>query len=127
LGAIGYCVDRRGFLVTESSGDDLVIYNVISGDKISTITLTAGSYITCDFDKDGTRLAVGLRSGTVHVYEARTGRRISEFTVSPDDAVMAVAFSADGTRLAAGTSDLPSTIAVWHLPRTRDPQENANR
>jgi WD40 repeat protein len=125
LGAIGYDVDRREFLVIESSGDDLVIYDVITGDKVSAMTFTTDSYITYDFDNSGTRLAVGLRSGAVNVYDVRTGRRIHTFIVPLDEAVSAVAFSRDGTKLAAGTSAIPSTIAVWHLPRTTDTRENA--
>jgi hypothetical protein len=67
----------------------------------ATLTLKSdkGSYTGVAFSPDGQRLAAGNESGTVTVWDARSGGQLLHFTASSGQAI-GVAFSADGTRLA---------------------------
>ena len=60
---------------------------------------------------DSTRLALGLIDG-VDVIDATTATRLFSFRSVPDN-VVDIAFSADGTKIAAGTSE--RTVRMWDL------------
>jgi WD40 repeat protein len=64
------------------------------------------------FSPDGTLVAVG--GGRPRVYETATGKERAGF-LGGAGVTSAVAFSADGKRLASGTSD--GLAAVWELPQ----------
>jgi WD40 repeat protein len=64
---------------------------------------------------DGNLLATGLGSRLVLVFRMETGREVSRF--SSDGDVTALAFSADGTRLAVGAGE---TARVWRLADKRE-------
>ncbi len=69
------------------------------------------------FAPDNQTLAVGARDRSVHLRDLRTfaaAKPLTGFT----GFVYAVAFSADGTSLTAGSSD--STARVWELPSGRE-------
>ena len=63
------------------------------------------------FGPDGNRLATGSANGTVHLWNANTGKEIWAFTAHTD-AVLSVAFSPDGNRLATGSAD--GTARLWN-------------
>jgi WD40 repeat protein len=68
------------------------------------------------FSPAGKTLAGGLSDGTVRVWQADTGKLLCELTGVPEAGVSAVAYSGDGTRLAAAGGD---TVCVWDLPSGR--------
>jgi WD40 repeat protein len=67
---------------------------------------------------DGERAAIATRNA-VHLLDARGGRRLSAPLAAPiagDDAIARLAFSPDGSRLAART--INQRWLFWNLPRT---------
>jgi serine/threonine protein kinase len=61
---------------------------------------------------DGQRVAVGAKlSGAVYVHDTTTGRLIAKHESAHASPVSAIAFAADGARLA--TADAEGTIKVW--------------
>jgi len=67
------------------------------------------------FSPDGKRFATGGWGGTVRVWDAETGKPVEEPIETGADYVFALAFSADGTRLAIGTNDQPNYLKIRDL------------
>lgn len=61
------------------------------------------------FSPDGKRVVMGCEDGTVQVWEADTGKKLT--AVKHDDRVGWVSFSPDGKRLVTGSRD--RTVRVW--------------
>ncbi|MFI5688055.1 hypothetical protein [Streptomyces sp. NPDC051636] len=84
-------------------------------------TLTRGSPTVVAYSHDGARLAAGDDSGWVTLWDGDARRRLGELPVGPagtseaDGAagVSAIAFSHDGTTLAAGTED--GLVHLWDV------------
>jgi WD40 repeat protein len=71
------------------------------------------SAVSLAFSRDGARLAAGLLDRGVTIWDARTGRRVRRLAAHAGT-VSAVAFSADGRRLASGGGD---ALRVWDAER----------
>ncbi len=85
---------------------------------------TGESTVTTAVSADGRVFACGWDSGRVELYEAATGGLRATFRHK--DAVTALAFSPDGTKLAAASNDAPAYLwdvrgTLRNLPKTFDP------
>ena len=61
---------------------------------------------------DGQRIAVGCKlAGSLFVLDTATGRSIAKYGSAHASPISAIAFSADGTKLA--TADVEGTIKIW--------------
>ena len=81
----------------------------------------AGKFTSIALTNDGSRLAIGDRSGIVSLLDPETGRVVHRLLPPDGDAtapVDAVAFSPDGSELAVGTVD---HVRVWTL-RAAEPR-----
>jgi hypothetical protein len=89
---------------------------VDKGEKL--ISINAGKYAHCDqaLSADGKMLALcAYYAGTVKVWDTRTGERVAELSCSSDFSLVPgrytyVAFSPDGTTIAAATD---GTLKLW--------------
>ncbi|MBT8224687.1 MAG: hypothetical protein KJO75_04160 [Dactylosporangium sp.] len=73
---------------------------------------------TVAFSPDGNILAVGDRTGAVHLWGRATDQRIDTIRTGNDGGVRSVAFSPDGAMLASGGDD--GTVQLWN-PVTKQP------
>jgi WD40 repeat protein len=69
------------------------------------------------FSPDGQIIAVGGDDGAIHLWDLRRSKESATLR-SDGHAVLSLAFSTDGTRLAAGLGG-SSRIDLWHLPSGR--------
>jgi WD40 repeat protein/tRNA A-37 threonylcarbamoyl transferase component Bud32 len=106
------------------------VWEAQTGQELLTLKGHAGSVIRVVFSPDGKRLAAASGtwddtkkdwvSGEVKVWDAQTGRELLTLK-GHTNAVVSVAFSPDGTRLASSTSrpngitlrNLPGEVKVW--------------
>jgi hypothetical protein len=88
--------------------DDLHLYEVATGERR---LRKAGRYRSLAFSADSRRLAVDTLDG-LFLWDALSGRTVSCVKDHPSEAY-GLAFSHDGTRLAAGCAD--TSILVWDL------------
>ncbi len=82
---------------------------------------TADTIQSVAFSPSGLTLATGLARNQVYLFSVSSGDLIAPLRMgNPQEFVTAVTFSADGSFLAAGSSD--GMIQVWKFPREGDPE-----
>jgi eukaryotic-like serine/threonine-protein kinase len=105
------------------SAGEIQVWDVAAGKELFTIA-TTGSTLEVTFSPDGKRLAASVHDYTakrqpgesrVLVWDAGTGKELVALKASPDSSFGSVAFSPDGTRLAAGTAGPSESgeMKVW--------------
>ena len=67
--------------------------------------------LSISFSPDGATLAGGSRNGTIHLWDASTGKEIKTL-IGHNDRIVGVAFNPNGRTLASGSWD--STIRLWN-------------
>ena len=106
-------------LASAIRGDTLSLWNLTDGKRISTIKGGEGefSYLITAFSADSSLLATASWSErTVDIYRVKDGHLLFSLKPVEDQYVSfeSLAFSMDGTVVAAGTLD--KTILLWKLP-----------
>jgi WD40 repeat protein len=113
-----------------TSPEDVRLWDVDTGKEVMTLTGAAGFA----FSPDGRWLAAGRLAGTakdrqrpgqVVLVDAETGKEVHAMAGLHPGAVTAVAFSADGQRLASAAKDpsafnKPGEIKVWDVERREE-------
>ena len=105
------------YLVTESDGDQAVLWQVNSGQKIREMQHNINyprskSVNTVSFSADGKYLATGDVNKKINLWAVNSGHRLRQ--VEHEGSVNAVAFSPNGQYLAAGGSD--KAITFYRIP-----------
>ena len=96
---------------------ETTLWDVGTGQYITTLTSEHSSAWVVAFSPDGTKLAVGTGTGnnTVELWDVSTYKPVAAFS-GHTGSVYAVAFSTDGTKLASGSAD--GTVLIWDVPRS---------
>ncbi len=102
-------------LVTNRGG--LEFYEFPSLRLIETLPGDLGPSPVARFSSDGRLLAASGKGGTIHLWDAHARKELTALR-SDGHAVLSLAFSPDGTRLAAGL-DGASRVDLWHVPTGR--------
>jgi WD40 repeat protein len=84
--------------------------------------------VAAAFSPDGTRVVTASADHTARVWDARTGKPLTE-PLAHQDAVRVAAFSPDGTRVVTASSGLTARVCarVWPLRLDRAPLEDWQR
>ena len=96
---------------------ETTLWDVGTGEHITTLTEERCSVWSVAFSPDGTKLAVGTGTGnnTVELWDVSSHKSIATFPGHTGN-VRAVAFSPDGTKLASGSFD--GTVLLWEVPKS---------
>ena len=96
---------------------ETTLWDVGTGQHITTLTNERPSAWVVAFSPDGTKLAVGTGTGsnTVELWDVSTYKPVAAFP-GHKGWVHAVAFSPDGTKLASGSVD--GTVVLWDVPKS---------
>jgi serine/threonine protein kinase/WD40 repeat protein len=91
-------------------GNTVVIYDVASGQAITTYTDHSDSVLALAWSPDGKRIVSGSSDGTARVWDAMSGKTLLIYKKHGDD-VESVGWSPDGTRVVSGGLD--GTVQIW--------------
>lgn len=106
-----------GKLLISCGGSVAEVWNVSSGRRINSLSGHSSWVANAIFSPDGGRIVTGGPDGTVRIWETQTGRELLKLPHA--NLAFGLAFSADGTRLAIGssmpavTTILEGAIKVW--------------
>ena len=107
-----------GRLLASGGFQNVVIWDVQTGQVRRELTGFADRVVALDFSPDGNWLATGggppSENGEIKVFDVRTGKLIVDIENGHSDTVYGVAFSPDGTKLATGSAD--KFVKVFELP-----------
>jgi WD40 repeat protein len=103
--------DGRLVLVGQEYEHDAQVYDVATGEKLSTITSEQISQASnAIFTPDGSRIAGGLWSRSVQIWDAHTGNVVGALG-GPQFAIRSIVFSHNGLLAAASTED--DQVFIW--------------
>ena len=103
-----------------SEDSSIKLWNLDDGDLISTMTGHQHGVSSVHFSPDGTRLVTGSYDKTVKIWNPATGEELCQ--LSGEKQIISVAFSPDGSLIAAGDGDSweAGTIRLYNAA-TGDP------
>jgi WD40 repeat protein len=110
--ALAWCADSR--LATAGADKRILLWEMPEGKVLHTLTASAVVRALA-VSPDSKRLA-SAEDATVQLWDASTGKATSKLT-GPTDALLCVAFSPDGMRLAAGGYD--RRLYLWDLATSK--------
>lgn len=103
-----------GTKLAASVGDEIVVYDVETGDQLRALAGHKGIIHSVAWSPDGEKLASGSSDQAVFLWDAETGERLRALRGHTDVVwVWDVAWSPDGTRLASASLD--NTIVLWKV------------
>ena len=112
-GSVGFSPD--GKTLASSSGDTVILWDVTSEGRKTTLTGHSEGVTSIAFSPDGRTLASGSYDKTVRLWDVASGE-IKAILTGHTDKVLSVAFSPDGKTLASGIDRRgDNTITLWDL------------
>ncbi len=88
------------------------IWDVESGEQISTIEKHSGSVFSLSWSPDGSKIASGSRDESIKIWNADTGEEINQFT-GHAGYVYSVDWSPDGSKIVSASQD--KTVKIWNV------------
>ncbi len=123
VGALAFSPDGKT-LVSGSHDHSVKVWNAFSGDFIRTLTGHSVAVMGVAFSNNGQLIAScggGYAGhGVVIVWDASSGKKLSDFPPTNDEWISSVAFSPDGKRLIGGTNTRGQALHVWDITANKD-------
>ena len=120
LTALAYSPDGKRLAIGAFRA--VAIWDTVTGQPITNITRLPGTVLALEFKPDGSLLAVGGgvpgASGDVRIFDTKTWTQTGATLAGAVDTIAAVAWSPDGSRIAAGSQD--KSARVWDWPSGKE-------
>ena len=100
---------RRG--ETDLRGFEWYYLSRLCSPTLSTVTRQIENPGCVTFDRQGHRIACVSRDGTIRIWDAKSNRTLSSWSLGTNMWPSRVVFSPDGNRIASTTSD--GTLSIW--------------
>jgi outer membrane protein assembly factor BamB len=101
-------------------GNELVLWNVATGDEMRRMNLPTHSVMSMAFSPDGDTVIAGLPDGTVRLWDIRTGKEKARFAghIEQENSRYSIGVSPDGnTAISVSTPQVgESEIILWDIP-----------
>jgi WD40 repeat protein len=104
------------FDLTDDGGQALLL-EVATGRTVATWPVGKGIWRSMALSRDGRLVASGDNDGTLHLWDAGTGRELAHWQAHSAAGITALAFHPDGHTLISGAAD--GTLKLWDLPYIR--------
>ena len=115
--SVAFSPDGTKLAAVVLDSGETTLWDVGTGQHITTLTSERSSAWVVAFSPDGTKIAVGTGTGnnTVKLWDVSTYKPVAAFP-GHTGWVRAVAFSPDGTKIASGSVD--GTVLLWDVSKS---------
>ena len=104
---------QSNLLVSGSFDETVKIWDVRSGDCVSTLPAHSDPVTGVDFNRDGTCIVSGSHDGLIRIWDTMTGECLKTIYAGGNPPVSFVRFSPNGKFVLSGTLD--STLRLWRV------------
>ncbi|MBN1600056.1 MAG: hypothetical protein JW915_00540 [Chitinispirillaceae bacterium] len=109
----GVAVSSDGSKVITSLGSKAILWNALSGEKISSVLLPS-EVATVAFSPDNTCILTTSDDNTIRLWDAASGSLKREFT-GHTQSTLSVAFSPDNKNMITGAEQPDNTLRLWDI------------
>ncbi len=106
----------NNFVVSSSKDDKIKIWNISTGALVKTISGHKNDVNGIDISPDGSKIVSASSDSTCKIWNFNTGSLITTFAVADSGAVISVAWSPSGDKIATG--NIISDVVLWNIPAT---------
>jgi WD40 repeat protein len=94
----------------QPSGSEVYVWSLADGKEVCRIKLPQVGVQVLTFAPDSKWLATGGQGGTIHFWNAATGKEVRQLAPGPRGVISTLAFSADGRNLVCGSYDYSGQV-----------------
>ncbi|AFY35308.1 serine/threonine-protein kinase [Calothrix sp. PCC 7507] len=109
---LSVAISPDGQIIASNSDRTIKLWNLATGESISTLNGHSQKVNVVDITPDGRTLVSGSDDNTIKVWNIATGKQIHTL-IGHSDSIHALVISRDGKTIVSGSDD--NTIKVWNL------------
>ena len=112
-----FCVDQyRHICATGSFDETIKLWDIRTGDCISTLPAHSDPVTSVAFNRDGTMIVSGSHDGLIRFWDVMTGECLKTLYATNNPPVSSVTYAPNGKYILAGTLD--NTLRLWPVTTT---------